>query len=592
MSPINTGSIDENTAAIYAYIANTRIPDINIQMEAIKKMILFFSKKTFLDADRTFIEYFPNGVYEEFKRMSRGETNGDRYRQKKNLFFDVLTFIFRNGHLIHDTNAESFLYLFLEFIKIGNERVYDPRKLLKSIKNCMKYESKRIIFINENGMFNFYFYFHHVMAKSENIFWRIFKSIYKLDIIRRSSLIPVELARNVSQIMSKYSTTCDDKCLRILIGVLLMLCRLKLLKGIEMEVTQFYTITHSLYKKNGPRPNYDTYLNDLTKIWIEILKGLTYTLEINNIDQLMIFATIFATHLSNKLKIISQSGRRFEVTNRIKQRLYIIYLALAAYPIIEKNKKRLVCVVLKKLHFSLQDYIQKSSIEYFTIETQFLILQYYIKSHLSLSIELSVNDESVFKVFLEKIILYPSLKLHYSFIDSQILVNFINKSCSEETFRCNFIIRIEKFMRQLISALSDDLYINKVKEEQKLVFYEDLNINYLSMIDENLIKNVFSMCKSRTLDVYKFIACDNIQELTDYRTYRKLISLLVLSFRQSNYLCQGTAKYLLKFLDDDSGRSFLTLNDGNELQEIYTIQSSKIKNGPYSNSFEDFSPDL
>ncbi|KII74507.1 hypothetical protein RF11_10583 [Thelohanellus kitauei] len=403
-------SLEDKQTALAAYIKYTKCSCLNMQIEAIKNVMCFFSSLSFANADIIFIQHFPTDVYGEFEKMSEGETNVDHYQQKKILFFNVFNFIFRNGNLSSNSRAKSFIKLFLKFIKIRKENEFhDPKKVIVSIQFCIIHEPNKVPFINENGMLNFLYYFYDLKAKSTKLFWEICKSIYKLNVSHRSSLIPLKLTESVSQIMSKFFYKKDCKCLRILNIVLLMLCRLKLLNEIELDFDNFYNVTDMVYKKKVDKNNIYMFLNDLSKIWVHIIKGTSYKLEIDTIPKLLFFAAIFATYLSNKLNMIIQSGGKFEVKTKIKQKLYIIYFALVAYPIFDETGKRYAPITLQKLHYSFQDYIQKYSIEDFTIENQFVLLQYYIKSHVSLNIPISPRDKSIFEGFLEKMILYPSL---------------------------------------------------------------------------------------------------------------------------------------------------------------------------------------
>ncbi|KII74950.1 hypothetical protein RF11_01252 [Thelohanellus kitauei] len=410
MSRIQILDSDGIQQALDSYINHSQCTSIEIQMEAIKNAIWILWHQYNLKADREFIENFPNEVYEEFQNMSDGETNVYLYQEKKILFFDVFTFIFRNNNLLSDSKAKSFIELFLKFIKTRNDSVvYNSIQLIQSLEFCIKHESNKVLFINENGMFNIYYYLYDVMVRLRKRFWALCESIYDLNMSHRSSLIPAKLSESLSQIMSKFCTEQEIKCMRLLIIVLYMLRRFKLLNEIEIDSNQFYNTTDLIYKKKAQNVKNYTFFNDLSKIWINFLNGSRYKLEIDTIPKLMCFVAIFSNHLSNKLKSIIQSGRKLEVTVNVKKWLYIIYFGLMAYPIIGEVEKKFACPRLKNLHFSLQDYIQKYCLEDFTIENQFIFLQYYIKSHVSLSIPISSKEDTVFEGFLQKLELYPSL---------------------------------------------------------------------------------------------------------------------------------------------------------------------------------------
>ncbi|KII62687.1 hypothetical protein RF11_16461 [Thelohanellus kitauei] len=257
-----------------AYIRDSQSTSIQIQMEAIKNAIRFFSHQSNLSIDCKFIENFPKNIYEEFERMSEGETDIAGCQEKKILFFDVFTFIFRNRNLVSDFRAQPFIHLLLKYIKIRNgNKFYSPILLIESIKYCTLHETNKVYFINENGMFNFYYNSYYVMANSTNVFWKIFESIYNLNKSHRSSLIHVKLTDSVSQIITQFSVKKELKCLGMLIIVLMMVRRLKLLNLIELDFDGFYTITELIYTKKLDHNNYHSYLDDLSKIWIYIIKG-------------------------------------------------------------------------------------------------------------------------------------------------------------------------------------------------------------------------------------------------------------------------------------------------------------------------------
>ncbi|KII67520.1 hypothetical protein RF11_05131 [Thelohanellus kitauei] len=59
---------------------------------------------------------------------------------------------------------------------------------------------------------------------------------------------------------------------------------------------------------------------------------------------------------------------------------------------------------------------------------------------------------------------------------------------------------IQGFLKDLILALRDEIYIYKIKRNQKLFPYEDLKTNYISIFKDDLINHVFSRCTSEIMD--------------------------------------------------------------------------------------------
>ncbi|KII73491.1 hypothetical protein RF11_13757 [Thelohanellus kitauei] len=113
--------------ALDFYILKSQMNNIYYQMEAIRCAIYYFLPQCHIRADLIFIQHFSHDVYKELQRMSEGDTNVERYQDKKMLFFDIFTFIFRNHHLVSNLKAISFLQMFLKFIKTRDPgEVYNP----------------------------------------------------------------------------------------------------------------------------------------------------------------------------------------------------------------------------------------------------------------------------------------------------------------------------------------------------------------------------------------------------------------------------------------------------------------------------------
>ncbi|KII69756.1 hypothetical protein RF11_16301 [Thelohanellus kitauei] len=138
MSPRIYLSEGDRYSAIKDYKNNSKSSSLHIQIEAIKTAIRIFSPHYKIDADTAFIKHFPTNVHKEFKRMVNSTTIVNEYNEMKILFFDVFIFLFRNNLLIDHIKAKPFIELFLQFIKIKNDKeVYDAKNLLNSIQQCI-----------------------------------------------------------------------------------------------------------------------------------------------------------------------------------------------------------------------------------------------------------------------------------------------------------------------------------------------------------------------------------------------------------------------------------------------------------------------
>ncbi|KII68998.1 hypothetical protein RF11_05306 [Thelohanellus kitauei] len=105
---------------------------------------------------------------------------------------------------------------------------------------------------------------------------------------------------------------------------------------------------------------------------------------------------------------VALTPRRYDVIKKIKKKLYIIYLALIADPIIDHERYFWVHKVFKNLYSNIQYYLKNCSIDHLSIENQLHLLQYYLKIHLTLNIKISPSDDNLFGGFLNKLLGDPS----------------------------------------------------------------------------------------------------------------------------------------------------------------------------------------
>ncbi|KII74109.1 hypothetical protein RF11_08487 [Thelohanellus kitauei] len=121
-------------------------------------------------------------LLDEFKRMSEAKPSEQGYQMNKRLFFDVFSFIYDTTFLIDDTKAISFVEIFLKFIKSKDPHpLCDQYKLIDCIHNCIENKNNAVVFINENGMFNFFTYFKEKNAGSSLRFLKLCQTVYRID---------------------------------------------------------------------------------------------------------------------------------------------------------------------------------------------------------------------------------------------------------------------------------------------------------------------------------------------------------------------------------------------------------------------------
>ncbi|KII66666.1 hypothetical protein RF11_12694 [Thelohanellus kitauei] len=398
-----------NPAIIHDYTQSILCHNSTSQMLSVRIFITHFSNMYDSKARHLFINHFPKKLFEEFYLISEERTKVNKYPEKKILFFDVFIFIFRKRDvkLLSNTKAISFVVLFLKFIKTRDSvSVSYLNSLIDSIHVCISHEPNRLLFIYENGMLNFYYYFRTQILDSEQRFWNMVQHVYRLN-RRNGSLSGLKLTECVHELMSKFSIYKEDDCARLLFTIFSMLHRQRMIDVIPFSLTRFFDIVETSCYRHFQRMYNLFILTPLSNIWSGIFNRLSNTFKIDSIDKLMLFAAIFAIDFKYKLRKIIQVGAKVNVTKNKKQRLYIIYFALVAFPIINHSANPWLEIVLKGLHRAFEKYFDKYSTYDFTIETGFLFLQYYIKSYITLNIPLSEQDENIFNSFLTRLATRP-----------------------------------------------------------------------------------------------------------------------------------------------------------------------------------------
>ncbi|KII70466.1 hypothetical protein RF11_02124 [Thelohanellus kitauei] len=150
-------------------------------------------------------------------------------------------------------------------------------------------------------------------------------------------------------------------------------------------------------------------LRNLSKIWSCILNGSRNIFKIDTIDKLIIFATLFSMDIGAKLLKVFHGSVNFELTKYAKQKLFIIYLLLVAYPIVDEEDNAWLWVVIRDLHTSFIMLFDKYSIEDLPSQDQFLIIQFYIKIITVLKVEISSHIYEVLRSFFKRLYTHESL---------------------------------------------------------------------------------------------------------------------------------------------------------------------------------------
>ncbi|KII72551.1 hypothetical protein RF11_03257 [Thelohanellus kitauei] len=414
MSLLQNGDKQSSEIAFDTYMKASQSFDLCRQMSAVKNLISNFSDQFDTKADRLFIRNFPRELFEEFRQMSKGRMNVYRYQETQMLFFDTFIFIFRNLNLVMNKRAQSFIVFLLNVIKTREPNsVLNPIALIDSILTCVSVEKNKARFINENGMFNLYNYLGITTTHLSQRFLTICFHIYQLDRGSSSSLRPSKLTRGLAEIFEKFLSTDDDFYSRFLVIVFRMLHRQKILDEIEFNVIQFYDITVAMILRNVQNHQDSPFIDHLSKIWGGILNGHRNIFKIDSIDKLIIFAAIFSINFSMKFTAVNLGSASFNITKNKKQRLYVIYLALVVFPTISYDANLWFIQTLKRLHMSIHLYIEKHSTQNLSLENRFIIYQYYVKSLVTLNMEISSRIYSILKRFSEKISTNHSYSIYF-----------------------------------------------------------------------------------------------------------------------------------------------------------------------------------
>ncbi|KII65354.1 hypothetical protein RF11_15325 [Thelohanellus kitauei] len=384
--------------------------NLTTQTIGVKYMMFEFWHQRNLKADLVFIQHFPKLLYEEFNRISKGQADVENCQSKKHLLFEIFTFVFRNKHmeLFKNPKFKSLVVFFLIFIKTHDRvSIIFLETLIDSINRCVSYEPYNVMFIEENAMFNFYYYFSLDLRKTYDPFLDMCRKVYNDDLREITKFNDVKLTTSMKIIMSKFVETRDTECITLFFMFLKIINRLKLLCKVEFNACHLFEITKFIFLRDYHQMNY-MFRPNLSILWIHILNEPENTFRIDAIENLIIFTALFSIHLHDNLKYLITNRINIIFNKNKKQILYVVYFTLVAFPIIDHPAKPWLRKMLKRLHFKFGEYFEKFSVKIISMDNRFHILQYYFKSLATLNIDISCLDEKVFEDFLNELADIPS----------------------------------------------------------------------------------------------------------------------------------------------------------------------------------------
>ncbi|KII73825.1 hypothetical protein RF11_08196 [Thelohanellus kitauei] len=520
----------ENQRAIHSYIKNAKSVDMSVLMESVQGFIHHFSPQHYPPADYIFIKHFPNKLFEEFHLKCEDRINVNRFVNK--LIVHIFTFIFRSTRLLKTSKSRSFIMLFLKTIKTCSSYHEIPiEQILQSIDVCILYEPNKLMFIDENAMCYIYNFLQNSSAHKQKLFWKTCQNVYNWH-LKTSSLSPNKLTLCIDRIMTPCTYGCDEERPRIMFILLKILHRLGFLYDVEFNINQLFIITKNILQILDSYNDYE--FLGLSIIWCGILNEPRNSFQIDTVDKLKCLSVLFAIDLAWKLKKVLDSSSHFQITKNTKLKLYIINLASICINKFDDLFIESFRPVVKQVNRLLQEYIKICSFEDDTIENQVILLQYCIKGHLSLKTNISSKEEQVYYSNLKRFEKYPSL-----------IVSSTKSKVSSN------LHKIKRFIHGLLDALSDETYINKLQTEQSLYLYEGLKSGYLSKINDKCIKEIFSKNASCISDFF-YGRTPKLYRNTEYKTYKTVLAMIIISFYESNYMDKRSADYCLKLIEGNS----------------------------------------
>ncbi|KII67301.1 hypothetical protein RF11_07724 [Thelohanellus kitauei] len=478
--------------------------------------------------------------------------------------------------LIIQTEALSLFKLFLKCIKIGDPILsFNPHCVIDTIVQCHCYGPFHVLIINENTMFHLFYFFKSTELNLAKIFKKMGHQIHNVDLSIRDHLNSAKITENVEQIMNRLSATEEEDIAWLLFIILRMLCRVALIGRIEFNVTQLYSITNSTFLSEIKRKVDSKHLKRVSKTWSGILNESRNTIQIDSISKLVFISAIYAMDLSRKLKTVFHDLLNYEMSSKKLQRIYIIYFTLVAFPLIDDPTYPLLHEILIELHGLIQKYIENPLFNRLVFKKQFLIIQYYTMSLSVLNIHVSHQDEQMIEGFSSMLSQNKWLKLHSSYITSNFLLNIFDNLQNRGSIIDTFIFKIKNLLQDLIEALTNDDYINKLISEQKLFMYEDVKTDYLMIIKQSFIKICFLRC-----ELSLRLTSDNqgpeIFENNSYNRCKEVLTKTISSFNESNYLDKNSASLFMRWcgiISSDCSNSHSYLDDIDSLSDAMRVAS-------------------
>ncbi|KII63687.1 hypothetical protein RF11_06223 [Thelohanellus kitauei] len=580
-----------NEKDLWEKFEQTQPRPLSVQMEDVRKIISHFKDDIDVSVYERFVKHFPRELHEEFRRVSEADANEEGYKEKKQLFFEVFEFIFSKDYLIYNTKAIKFIEIMLKFIKTKDKSpIFEESSLLYRIMDCIVNEQNKVLFINENGLFHFFSYFHPSKMGLEITLLEVCETTYQLQPEYSSLLCHEKISDNLNQLMVKYRITRIAFVAIIVIIIFMMLYRLKMLDQIEFSIMSFYDVTSLLSTRYVYMKPFYVSIYHLAKIWTGIFNGSKKIFQIDNLNQLSLFSMIYAIDLSKKL--LSEGGQ-ITFTKSKKFRMCILYLALIAFPIISRRSNVLLPIELKKFHMALKSYIQIHSIDTHSVEDQFLILHYIIKSHVTLNFRtLSEDDEAVY-VLVGNFSRYNYQNIHPSYIISHLLLSISQISSFFQSEKAMPEQELQEFMSSLISGLSDETYIQKLREPPHLFEVEDLKSTLLSVINVDFIKDLFTKCETYLFNDFQKKPPMSKINTKEYKTYKQVMSWIIDSIDENKKLDDPDKEYYSSLCKiESSDASKIQSNPDSLVGVLDSTTSQKITQLLVPNAFEVLPADL
>ncbi|KII73296.1 hypothetical protein RF11_04881 [Thelohanellus kitauei] len=111
--------------------------------------------------------------------------------------------------------------------------------------------------------------------------------------------------------------------------------------------------------------------------------------------------------------------------------------------------------------------------------------------------------------------------------------------------------KIKTIMNDLVMALSDETYIEKIQSNDHFYMYEDVKSKIANRFNEDFINGVFSECQSYLWNIYEKLEPE-ILHIDAYDICRQIMAKTLYSFNESNYLDDRTAQHYIRQFNVES----------------------------------------